>query len=165
MLKKVAKKKVKVKKKVKKVSQTKVAKVKKKVKVKTKTKTKAKAPVKVKKKRGRPRKVKVEELSKVPKSPKKRGRPVGQKNKTYKPHTISSTECGGDDYVPPKTYQFLGYCPKEGCNTMVGSMDLAAKTKTIFVCSMCGKRAKVETLKDEIILERPADKIKKAEVW
>ena len=138
---KITKKKVKVKKKVKKTSQAKV-----------KKKVKKQEVVKVKKKRGRPPKVKTEELPKVPK---KRGRPAGQTNKTYKPRNILSTECG-DEYVPPKTYKFLGYCPNKDCDALVGSMDLVAKT--IYVCSMCGKRAKVSTLNQELERDKPSSK-------
>ena len=147
MPKKIAKKKVTVKKKVKKNSQAKV-----------KKKVKKKEVVKVKKKRGRPPKPKTEtemEMEGLPKVPKKRGRPAGQKNKTYKPRNISSTECD-DEYVPPKTYKFLGYCPNKDCNALVGSMDLVAKT--IYVCSMCGKRAKVSSLKQELERDRPSSK-------
>ena len=142
---KITKKKVKVKKKVKKNLKTIVTKVKKKVKAKVKA-SKSSAP----KKRGRPCKKKVEGVLKVKK---KRGRPVGQKNKTFK--IKSYTEC--DDYILPKTYKFLGYCPN-GCDNIISTKDLAKGTKTIYVCELCGRRGKISKLKQERIIENSSSK-------
>lgn len=104
------------------------------------------------KKRGRPvgSKNKGPAKERNPKSLKKRGRPPKVKE------VKASTECDDyDDYVPPKSYKFLGYCPKKGCMTIVSEQDLASKQ--IFVCIKCGKRDKISKL----IKERPVKTMSK----
>jgi len=85
--------------------------------------------------------------------PKKRGRPAGKVSKSnkatskYKSYKLS-TECDGEDYVMPKTYKFLGYCPGLSCNALIMPLDLVIKT--IFVCPKCQKRDKVSKLKKSL---------------
>jgi DNA-directed RNA polymerase subunit M/transcription elongation factor TFIIS len=85
---------------------------------------------------------------------KKRGRPGGSKNKGT--GTKLSTEC--DDYVPPKSYKFLGYCPKAGCGSMIGTNDLISKM--VFVCPACDNKDKISKLKSKLknIVEKSKSK-------
>jgi len=98
---------------------------------------------------------------------KKIGRPVGSKDKHprkrrcwklgYKCRTIKPKkqkkqkhEKHQKGYVPQvfpyvKSYKFLGYCK---CGGMVSAKDLISKF--IYTCPMCGKRARLKTLKEAI---------------
>jgi len=123
--------------------------------VKKATKSKSKKKVVTKgKKRGRPAgsknkviKAKAKAKDAPVKVPGKRGRPPTKKVKL-------STEC--DDYVPPKSYKFLGYCPKKDCGMHVSEKDMV--TKTIFVCIRCEKRARVSQLKQKVADFKPQSK-------
>ena len=111
------------------------------------SRTKGSKNKKVLKKRGRPKGSK-----KV-----KRGRPKGSKNKVTKvkavkavkgkrgrPRKVTKDLC--TEYIkPPKSYKFLGYCPK--CNFIISKKELVLKT--IFLCESCGKRATVKKLRRE----------------
>jgi len=88
----------------------------------------------------------------------KRGRPKGSKNKIVKIVKIVKKKIGKKgrpkikkiskieepEYIPPKSYKFLGYCPK--CKVMIGTHDLISKF--IFECP-CGCRKRVKFLKPE----------------
>lgn len=140
-----------------------------KTKVKKKQQAAAKAKVKVKPKKISKKPAKSSKVAKVAKVPKKRGRPPKPKSKTEvvkkkrgRPpksadqKTASNSKTIGygykaytepDDYVPPKSHKFLGYCPKAGCNSMISSLDLVSKN--IFVCRVCGKRDRISKLKKQ----------------
>ena len=101
-------------------------------------------------KRGRPKgsknkKTAVKKIIKKVVKKGKRGRPKGSKNKVVT-KVIKGTK-GIDsiefDYKPPRSYKFLGNCPK--CKGMIGTKDLVSKF--IFVCSSCDKRARTNKLK------------------
>jgi len=48
-----------------------------------------------------------------------------------------------------KAYKFLGYCK---CNAIVSAKDLVSKL--IYVCMICGKRARIKTLRNALNITR-----------
>jgi hypothetical protein len=93
---------------------------------------------------------------------KKRGRPSGSKNKNdkndkndnkngnknkkpkWKMKSSKDMKDVDPNYVPPKSYKVLGYCPRKSCHLCINTSDLV--TKFIFVCPKCGKRARTSKL-------------------
>jgi len=70
----------------------------------------------------------------------KHGRPKGSKNKVKKVEEKPLSN------APPKSYKFLGYCPK--CFCIITSNDL--ETKFIYKCVRCANRDRVKSLKDSL---------------
>ena len=75
---------------------------------------------------------------------KKRGRPKGSKNKKSKKKVLKKIE-DIEEYKVPKSYKFLGYCPK--CKGMISERDL--ESRFIFICP-CGCRKRTKYLRKAI---------------
>ena len=63
-----------------------------------------------------------------------------------------------EDYVMPKTYKFLGWCPKRSCNCMISTKDLVPGKKTIYLCPSCNKRDRISRLRTESNIQRAKSK-------
>jgi len=88
---------------------------------------------------------KSKKVDKKPEGGGKRGRPAGSKNKSkQKTNNFTNITDIDPDYIPPKSYKSLGYCPAKGCHLSINVSDLV--TKFIFVCPRCGKRARISKL-------------------
>jgi len=91
---------------------------------------------------------------------KRRGRPPGSTNKkyvsksNYKSNYKSKYKKGvaAEEPVEPveitwKTHKHLGFCPRNSCELMLSTCDLVSKQ--VFLCPVCGKRARISKLKAE----------------
>jgi hypothetical protein len=114
----------------------------------------SKKAVKAKKTKAKAKKPTKKVTSKVTKKTvKKSTKKVPQKKKIIQktPKVVVDDE---PDYIPPKTYKIVGYCPR--CDMFLSTKDFASKM--IFVCVKCGLRKHKKYLKTESERKRKQQK-------
>lgn len=89
---------------------------------------------------------------------KKRGRPAKVGAKSYTSYKNMHSETLPAEYVAPKSYKFLGYCPGK-CDAMINKSDLVSKR--VYVCWKCGKRKGISKLKQKTSFSKDAPTTKR----